>query len=119
MDIREQIEELRDYKCSSLPCCNKQNAAADTMEKLLAVVEEFANDTDDCVSPGMKVKALAALDQTRQGAIAEGNDALEDAGLARPMDEVVDELVPERRECEHPITVIGGRCGECGGPTNE
>ena len=33
--VEEQIEELRDYKCISLQCCNKQNAAADTMQALL------------------------------------------------------------------------------------
>lgn len=35
--IEAQIEELRDYKCISLQCCNKQNAAADTMQALLDV----------------------------------------------------------------------------------
>jgi hypothetical protein len=33
-------------------------------EKLRAVVKEFANDTDDCVSPRMKEKAIAALKET-------------------------------------------------------
>jgi hypothetical protein len=35
--IEAQIEELRDYKCISLQCCNKQNAAANTMQALLDV----------------------------------------------------------------------------------
>ena len=61
-DIRELIEMLRRHDLGariSLP-----RHAADVLERLLAVVEEVAHDTDDCVSPGMKAKALAALGQT-------------------------------------------------------
>ena len=69
-DIREQIEQLRDPLCQSFNESWKfRQDAADTMEKMLAVVEagQFFSKTfnDDRAWDGLKKlrEALAALEQ--------------------------------------------------------